>query len=183
MNPSVQVTESTPDPKPWLRCDDAAKIIILNLNEISLDWSLHWYIRKVAADMQMHANKPYTSVGSVFYAMPNSAVADFYEMQEGFEDEYMDWVVSKDLMTNQKLRNLTMFAFLLARCEGLPDLSPLVLQEILPNMITLIKLESKYRKGLAGVNYLQYSLFLADRIKPGSLKKKPDQSNDGAQTA
>jgi hypothetical protein len=172
--PDIQVKEDQPEPKPWLRCDPELKLSMLNLQEVVNDWTVHQFIRKVAGDMML-TKIPYTSTGSIFYAMPNYAVADLAIMAEGFEDHYSEWLVSQDLNSVTRLKNLTLFAFLIARCEGLPDLAPKVIMEALPNLVALLKLEQKYRQGLANVNYLQYSLFDVDKLVPGGLKKKPKE--------
>lgn len=164
--PDTEVTEATPDPKPWLRCDEQARITrTLDLQQTALDWTLHWYIRKAAAEL-LQSDKQYTSSGSLFYAMTNAAVADFYVMQQGFETDYLEWIASVDTVTNIRLKNLTTFAFLLARAEGMPELEPKVLMQVLPNLCTLIKLEHKFRQGLVAINYKAYSVFDEDKHRP-----------------
>lgn len=160
-----EVTEATPDHQPWLRCDPEAHINILDLKEIVFDWTIHQYVRKVAADLELSPIS-YTSAGSIFYSMPNSAVADFAEMVSGFDDYYLEWLSSSDPKITYRLRNITLLSFLIARCEGVPDLSVWVIQEALPNFVKLCKLESMYRKGIVKVNYHAYSLFDNSIHKP-----------------
>lgn len=163
------------DETPWYM-RNLPKINVLNLRGVFEDTTLHINTRNLSAAL-IEANDygiPYKSVGSFFYALPNFAVADYFSMQQGFEDSYVEWLVSHNLDEQYKLKNLTTLAFLLARSEGLPDLDPKVLQEALVNLVALIKLESAYRKGLAVVDYKQYSLFDAQKHKPGYMKKQPE---------
>lgn len=180
----MEVTEDTPDRKPWLTTSEESKINkILDLHQVALDWTLYWCIRKFAAELiQLGSpngvgalqNNPYVSTGAFFYGLPNAAVGDLYLMQTGFDTDYLEWVASVDMISNVRLKNLTTLAFLLARAEGLPEIEPKVLMQALPNLCLLLQLEHKYRQGLVTVDYKQYSLFDADKHRPlqGVVKKQ-----------
>jgi hypothetical protein len=157
-------------------------LVLLNLQTICNDWTIHQFNRKLASDM-LSSGQSYFSTGAVFYAMPNWVVADLYDMVENFEDEYSEWLVNKDLQSVSRVKNLTLLTFLLARGEGYLELSADTLREGLPNLVTLIRLESKARKGSTmKPNYAQYSLFDADRHKPalvtGVSKDNDDKRNN-----
>ena len=180
-----EVTYSTPEP--WY-LKNLPNFKLLDLNSVMNDITLHVNLRNLSAAMLQAGalGKEYNSTGAFFFASPNFFIADLYEMQQGFEDEYSAWLVSTNLDEQLKLKNLTTLAFLLARCEGYTELSAEVIQEALPNLCTLIVLESKHRKGLAWVDYKQFSLFDAKVHKLGNLlkqKEQPEKGNDENGTA
>lgn len=161
------------DPTPYyLR--NLPDIKVLNLKEVMNDVSLHVSLRNFCAYLleAKQTNQPYRSTGSFFYGLPNFAVNDLYSFQEGFDEDYSGWLVSNKLDEQLALKNLTTLALVLANAEGMPDIAAKVLQEALPNLVALIKLEHAYRQGLAVVDYKQYSLFDADMLKPGNFMKE-----------
>ncbi len=140
------------DETPWyLR--NLPDMKILNLQEIINDHTLHISVRNHAAVLLqgiVHEGKhqQYCSTGLFFFGCSNFIIADLVDMSRDFEHEYSSWLVSNNLQEQTKLRNLTMLAFLLARGEGIPELSPMVLQEALPRLVKLINAEGRFRKGV-----------------------------------
>lgn len=148
-----EVTYSTPDNIPYY-LKNLPNITILNLQGVFEDHSLHISIRQQAGVLIQGlpvngVEQSYCNAGYFFFNATNFTIADLFVMQQGFDDSYSEWLVSPDLAVQHNLRNLTTLAFLLARGEGICELSPVVLVEALPNLCKLIKLESSFRKGLS----------------------------------
>lgn len=148
-----EVTYDTPDNIPYyLR--NLPSINILNLQGVLDDHTLHISLRNYAAILidgvvVNNQHQAYCNTGLFFFGATNFTIADLFAMQQGFDESYSEWLVSKDLTTNSNLRNLTVLSLLLARGEGVPELSAVVIQEALPNLCKLIREESKFRKGIS----------------------------------
>jgi hypothetical protein len=159
-----EVTYDSPDKLPWYLKDNPV-IPMLDLKNVLEDYSLHISIRNYAAVLIQGVvvnseHQSYCSTGAFFQGMSGFMVADLFNIQQDFDDNYAEWIMSNDFVINSKLRNLTTLTFLLARGEGVPDVCSAVLQEGLPKLCQLIRNESKHRKGIIkGVpNYRSYYL-------------------------
>ena len=160
-----------PDDTPWF-LRNLPNLQMLNLQGVFEDHTLHYCVRGQAALLIQglvlnNERQQYCNAGLFFYGASDSVIADLFAMQQGFEDEYSEWLVSPDLAVQNNLRNLTTLAFVLARGEGVTELSPVVLLEALPNLCRLVQKESKYRKGILKniPDYQQYFVLNECTIK------------------
>lgn len=147
-----EVTYDTPDNIPYY-LKNLPAMNILNLQGVLEDHTLHYSIRQYAAILidgvvVNNQHQAYCNTGLFFFGATNFTIADLFAMQQNFNEEYSEWLVSPDLAVQRNLRNLTTLAFLLARGEGICELSAIVLQEALPNLCKLIRSESKFRKNI-----------------------------------
>jgi hypothetical protein len=158
-----EVTEQTPDRNPWLP-DGKLKMLSLNLQAIVNDVSVHGVLRAIAADLIL--NTQYKSTGAVFYALNNLAVADLYSMQVNFEDNFSEYLAGTSLNNSFNVRNLSLLVMLIARAEGITEISTEVVRVGLPQLVALIQQESKFRKGIMKTtDYSKYDIFSED-VKP-----------------
>lgn len=157
------ITEATPDKQPWFP-SGPPKMLALNLQAIVNEISVHGVIRAIAADLIL--NTQYKSIGSIFYAMNNLAIADLFTMQQTFEEDFAEYLANTSGIQNYNIRNLSLLTMLLARAEGLSEISAETMRVGLPRLVELIQKESKHRKGIIkSVDYTKYDIFHED-VKP-----------------
>lgn len=151
--------EQTPEREPW-RTDIDFKFKVLNLNEIIDDPTIHISVRQLAAQLVSDYNEGifYRSTGSFFYGLSNYLLADLFTLQQGFDDEYLEWISNPTEKTSYNLRNLTTLALLLARAEGQTEINTEVLQLTMPWLCRIIRFVSKERKEGKEMNYKEISI-------------------------
>jgi hypothetical protein len=160
----VNITEHTPDKEPWFP-NGKLKMIALTLQAIVNEVSVHGIIRAIAADLILN-DQQYKSVGSIFYAMNNLGIADLYSMQNNFDEEFSEYLAGTSLNNSYNVRNLSLLAMLIARAEGITEISAEVVRVGLPRLVKLIQHESRFRKGIVKtIDYTKYDIFIED-VKP-----------------
>lgn len=151
--------EQTPEREPWNTGHDF-KFQLLNINQIVDDPTIHMAIRNLAATLIENYSRGiyYRSTGAFFWGLPNYMLADLFSMQQGFKEEYLEWISNTSLKKQYNLKNLTCLAFLLARAEGMTEMNTEVLKEVLPQLCKLIQQDSTARKQGKTVDHVRMSV-------------------------
>lgn len=147
------------DETPWF-LRNLPKMETLNLNEIMNDPTIYLGTRNLAATLISSYNQDvfYRATGAFFHGLPNYMLADLFDMQQNFDEEYLEWISNKSLEKQYKLKNLTCLAFMLARAEGMTEMTTDVLREAFPQLCKLIRENSKARKEGKQVDYTKMSV-------------------------
>lgn len=163
-----EVTESTPDRKPWIP-SGKLPMTILNLQEMVNAYDLHMAIRSLAGAL-MITPKQYITVGEFFYSINNMTVSDLYDMQANFDEDFSKYLAGAALNHTSGLKNLTTLCLLLARAEGYPEIKAEVIQEVMPQLCKLIQQEKRYRNGTdkKAPDYKKMQLF-TKRVEPNIM--------------